>query len=411
MNSKSIFSGFPAPDELMDRNKGQNEQLLPDLNGHIHTPHSFSAFPNIETAFQMAREEQIVVLGINDFYTTDGYGEFAELAEEYRIFPLFNIEFMALQHDLQKAGIRVNDPNNPGRTYFSGKGLRYPVSMSASSQQLIAELQQESNRQTYQMVEKLNAFFRENHIDIYFDPAGLHRSMAKSLFRERHIAQAIRQVIFEKEPHVAGRLKLFESVFGGNELKSSLENVAQIENEIRGNLLKAGGAAFVPEDPRAFLSLDKVMDIIIDAGGIPCYPVLLDDSKGILTEYEADWEKLLQELVQKNVFAIELIPGRNDFNILKDFVGFFHKHGFLITFGTEHNSPQLDPLKITCRHGVPLDNELKAINYEGAAVIAAHQYLVARGEEGYLKGRQAQIKNKEKFVTLGKEVIAHFMNK
>jgi hypothetical protein len=24
---------------------------------------------------------------------------------------------------LQEAEVRVNDPNNPGRTYFSGKGL------------------------------------------------------------------------------------------------------------------------------------------------------------------------------------------------------------------------------------------------------------------------------------------------
>ena len=26
----------------------------------------------------------------------------------------------------QKKGIRINDPNNPGRIYFSGKGLDYP---------------------------------------------------------------------------------------------------------------------------------------------------------------------------------------------------------------------------------------------------------------------------------------------
>ena len=64
---------------------------------------------------------------------------------------------------------------------------------------------------------------------------------------------------------------------------------------------------------------------------------------------------------------------------------FFNKNGFVITFGTEHNTPQLDPMKISAGGGIDLDKELKQINYEGTAVIAAHQYLLANGKEGYLK--------------------------
>jgi hypothetical protein len=94
---------------------------------------------------------------------------------------------------------------------------------------------------------------------------------------------------------------------------------------------------------------------------------------------------------------------------LKDFVSFFNQNGFVITFGTEHNTPQLDPLKVSCRGGVPLDKELMQINYEGAAVIAAHQYLLGNGMVGgYLDGRKAKIAEKEKFVELGKAVIAYF---
>jgi len=55
-----------------------------------------------------------------------------------------------------------------------------------------------------------------------------------------------------------------------------------------------------------------------------------------------------------------------------------------------------------------LDEELKKINYEGTAVIAAHQYLVANGHEGYLKNGTAKIAEKDKFIELGKAVIAHF---
>ncbi|QGY45263.1 hypothetical protein GM418_16765 [Maribellus comscasis] len=406
--NKSSFTTFPEQEELISWYKTQPQKPVPEINGHIHTPHSFSAFSEIEQPFHLAKNEGVSVLGINDFYTTDGYNEFAEQAEKYKIFPLFNIEFMALQNDLQEAGVRVNDPNNPGRTYFSGKGLRQPAKMSESSLKKVKDLQEESNRQTYDMVEKLNAFFAENEIDIQFDAAEVQQRLAKNLFRERHIAQAIRIAVFEKEETDLGRAALLNAIFQGKTIKSAIDDFAGLENEIRGVLLKSGGAAFVPEDPKAFLSLEEVKEIIIDAGGIPCYPVLLDFGNGNFTDYEADKEKLLQELLKNDVYSIELIPARNNYDIFKNFVKFFNENGFVITFGSEHNTPKLDPIKLSGGGGVELDDELKTINYEGAAVVAAHQYLIAKGKEGYLHGKKAKTGEKEYFIELGKAIIAYF---
>lgn len=406
---ESIFTTFPQPEELLQWYKSQPETNVPDINGHIHTPHSFSAFSEISQAFEMAKEEGINVLGINDFYTTDGYEEFAELAVENKVFPLFNIEFMGLQNDLQEMGVRVNDPSNPGRTYFSGKGLCQPAKMSEASAEKINRLKAESNRQTFEMVDKLNTFLAERDVDLHFDAKEVQNRLAKNLFRERHIAQAIRIAVFEKEGTEEGRLELMQKIFSGKEVKSHINNIAALENEIRGILLKAGGAAFVPEDPKAFLSLEQVMELIIDAGGIPCYPCLLDFGDENYTDYEANKEQLLKTLKSKNVFSIELIPGRNKFHILKEFVKFFDENGFVITFGTEHNTPKLDPIKISAGGGIDLDDELKQINYEGAAVVAAHQYLVAKGEEGYLKNGIAKIEEKAYFIELGKAVIAKFI--
>ncbi len=407
--NKSIYSGFPNSEELLRWFKKQPQKELPNINGHIHTPHSFSAFSEIVQAFQMAKEENVSVLGINDFYTTDGYDEFAELAVQNKVFPLFNIEFMGLQNDLQKAGIRVNDPSNPGRTYFSGKGLCQPGQMSEKSAIKIKNLIAESNRQTYEMIDKLNVYFSEKEFDIQFEAKEVQNKIAKGLFRERHIAQAVRIAVFEKEKTDLGRAALFNKIFDGKEIKSAIGDNAGLENEIRGNLLKSGGAAFVPEDPKAFLSLDEVMELIIDAGGIPCYPVLLDFGDENYTDYEEDKGKLLETLKSKNVFSIELIPARNNYKIFRNFVKYFNEKGFVITFGTEHNTPKLDPVKVYGGGGVDLDDEMKQINYEGTAVIAAHQYLKAKSEEGYLKDGTAKIDEKDYFVELGKAVIAKFL--
>jgi len=111
------------------------------------------------------------------------------------------------------------------------------------------------------------------------------------------------------------------------------------------------------------------------------------------------------------VYSLELIPGRNTFAVLKEFVTFFRSKNFLITFGTEHNTPQLDPIKVSCSGGVELDEDLEQIGFEGACIIAAHQYLIAKGEQGYLNtDGDAKTKEYNSFVELGQAVINHFIN-
>jgi hypothetical protein len=394
--------------------RNEDEGASPDaftvagINGHIHSPYSFSAFSSMEQPFRMAKQEGISVLGINDFYTTDGYTEFADLALHFKVFPLFNIEFMALQKEEQQSGMRVNDPVNPGRTYLSGKGLRFPVRMSLPNQEKLAALQRESNLQTYQMVDRLNQFLVRTTTGLQFDASEMQAKLARNLLRERHIATAVRIALFEKFRDEAEITEKLTEIFGGKAPKSPFGNFAGLENEIRNNLLKSGGPAYVPEDEKAFLNLEEVTGLISDAGGIPCYPVLLDDVKGNFTDFESDWERMASLLLEKGIYMVELIPGRNDYAILKKFISFFHSRGFVITFGTEHNTPQLDPLTVSCRGGVPLDEELLQINTEGAAIIAAHQYLTANEKTGFPVRHFPTLAELKKLENLGKNVINRF---
>ena len=199
-------------------------------------------------------------------------------------------------------------------------------------------------------------------------------------------------------------------MYGGKKTKADLSDNASVENEIRSNLLKAGGPAFVAEDERSFLDLKKLIGLIISAGGIPCYPVLLDDPSGNCTEFESDPEKLHESLSKYSIGCIELIPGRNDIGRLKEFVGFFHRKGYVITFGTEHNAPGMIPLAITARGGRPLDDSLKRISWEGACVIAAHQYFRAKNLTGYMTGDgRPRTEDREEFIDTGKLVIENFL--
>jgi hypothetical protein len=408
--SDYILKDFSNRRELINWYRQNKTEEVPEINAHLHTPYSFSAFDSVEQIFTMATAEGINVLGINDFFVTDGYEAFYKQSLQSRIFPLFNIEFIGLLVREQRNNIRVNDPNNPGRCYFCGKGLDYPHELELQYECLLNNIRQESQAQVKEMIDKTSDILHALDKKLSLKYAEIKRQFAKELVRERHIARAVRVAVFNRYDSSTERMDFMKKLFDDKEVRSDIYNEAALENEIRANLLKAGGRAFVPEEPDTFLPVPEIIEIILNAGGIPCYPVLLDDANGKYTEYESDTQLLLKNLEAMNVYCIELIPGRNDLKILKQFVQFFHKNKFIITFGTEHNTPELTPLIVKARGNQPLDAELKRISWEGASVIAAHQYLHATGEEGYVKidGRVNRDRLDE-FIELGQAVIEKFI--
>ena len=344
-----------------------------DVNAHIHTPYSFSAFRSVDEALDHAAAEDVKVVGINDFYSMDGYGAWKEGCARRGLYPLFGIEFISLNAADQAAGLRVNDPNNPGRTYISGKGLAYPVKLSGKPLQQLEEVKAESNAQVERMCGKLNEHLTAVGAGFTLSFPEIEKTLTRGSIRERHLAKALRLAIDAKVPE-AGKAAFYTRLFGGKELKSDPSDAAKVENEIRGNLLKSGGAAFVPEDPKAFLPMETVQRIIEAAGGIPTYPFLADDAKGCFTDFEGDLMKAADTLKKRGFRSAEFITTRNTTEVLEQYASYLVDEGFTVTFGSEHNTPAMEPIRLRTRnHPEGLSEKLREINYRGACMVAAHQ--------------------------------------
>jgi hypothetical protein len=81
-------------------------------------------------------------------------------------------------------------------------------------------------------------------------------------------------------------------------------------------------------------------------------------------------------------------------------------HGFVVTFGTEHNTPSLEPITLYTTDDKELSATLKRINYEGACITVAHQALVADGKQGWLDAQgQPDVNKYDEFVALGNSII------
>lgn len=399
----NFLKEFPEIETLMGIG---GDTSIPNVNGHIHTPYSFSSFDNIAQIFELAKDEEVEVLGINDFFVSDGYNEFYSFAAKNGVFPLFNVEFIGLIPELQRRNVTINDPNNPGRIYFSGKGLNYPYRVSEENTQFLKELITESQKQVAQMIEKVNSLLQSIYPDMSLTYDEVKAKYAKELVRERHIAKAIRILVDENYPKKSGKTMFYTELFDV-EPKSNPEDIPAIENEIRGKLLKAGGSAFVPESPASFPAVDRIKKYILDAGGIPCYPVLLDDRKGnLITGFESDWQFMDEQLKAMNVHMIELIPSRNSVAKLREFIKYFTKKGYVISLGSEHNTPGVFPLEVKVDGEAILPDDLKKVSYDGACVIAAHQYLKANGKQGFVteQGDRTE-RSVADMITLGNAVI------
>lgn len=342
--------------------------MAPDVNAHIHTPYSFSAFGSISEALDKAAAEGVRVVGINDFYSTDGFLEWRAGCADRSLYPLYGIEFIALDTGMQESGLRVNDPGNPGRIYLSGKGLACPPILGGDSAEALARVRREANAQTALMCSKLNEYLRSKGLTVQLDFEQIRSDLSCGLVRERHLAKALRLALYPGS-----------------------ENPAALENELRSRLLKAGGPAFVPEDPAAFLPVESVQGIIKAAGGIVTYPFLGDNTKGGFTDFEGDLQQAVDKLRSLGICSAEFITTRNSTAVLEQYSAYLEEEGFIVSFGSEHNTPAMEPLRLRTRDSEALSDKLQATGYRGACAIAAHQ-------AGLRLPREAMIEEGDKLI-------------
>lgn len=354
-------------------------------NAHIHLPPNFSAFDTVGEAVQLAADQGVDVLGASNYYDYQIYGEFAARAAEHGVFPLFGLEIITLDEDLQRNGIKINDPGNHGKMYICGKGISQFDPMNDEAAELLGVIRTKDSERMRLMSNRLAELFKEAGLDTGLDENSVkdsivarHGSPKSTVYlQERHVAQAFQEALFERL--AAGtRAPVLANLFGA--APSSTDDSASVQNGIRAHLMKAGKPAYIPE---TFVGFDHAYKLVLALGGMPCYPTLIDGASPIC-DFEAPVGKLIDELKRRNIHCAELIPVRNTPDTLERYVLAMRRAGLVVTAGTEHNTREMLPIEPTCLDGLPIPDAVKEIVWEGACVVAAHQYLTFRGEAGFV---------------------------
>lgn len=377
--------GLGDPDTLAAR-APEIPPFRPRVNAHIHLPPNFSAFDTVQQAVDRAAGEDVRVLGVSNYYDYSVYGDFAARAARENIFPLFGLEIIALIEDLVRRGVKINDPGNPGKMYICGKGITRFDPVEGEARELLEVIRGNDSARMAGMTAKLAEVFAAAGLDTGLDEAAVKERVVRRhgcppetvYLQERHVAQAFQEALFERIP-APERPALLGRVFGAPS-KADPDDAAAVQNEIRSHLMKAGKPAFVEE---TFVGFGHTYRLILALGGIPCYPTLADGATPI-SDFEDPVEDLIAALKGRGIPCAEFIPTRNRPEVLARYVRAMRAAGLTVTAGTEHNTRDLAPIEPTCLDGQPIPEDIQEIFWEGACVVAAHQYLTLEGRTGFV---------------------------
>jgi hypothetical protein len=401
----------PDPREAPDT----GETAVFETNAHVHLPPNFSSLPDAPTAARRAREEGVRVLGLSNYYGTGIYPAFAATCRTERVFPLFGLEIIVFDEALAKAGTRVNDPQNPGKIYLCGKGLgRIEPTPEAAS--LYAEISRLDNERASAILARASAHAASRGVPLALDAArvaadvGARRGVpaASVVLQERYLAEAVARALDAGPPE--DRRARWLAVLGDG-AAAEMEKAwgappeardKPIQDLVRKHLMKVGRPAHVDE---RYVTLDKAFRLIAAMDGIAVYPVLADGASPIC-EFEATPEALADRLDAWSVIrGVELIPTRNVPDVLSRYVDALDARGYFATAGTEHNSPDREPIAIRCKGGAPLPERARRLFSRGACILAAHQHLRAQGRPGLETTRRADRATLDGLADLGSRVI------
>jgi len=357
-------------------------------NVHIHLPPNFSAFECVDQAVDLAARQDVCILGASNYYDFSVYAPFAERCLGRGIYPLFGLEIIALVEDLKPAGVLINDPGNPGKMYLCGKGIVRFAGPTAEARSILEAIRAHDEERMRRMTALLAKIFAAGGVETGLDDTriierivlrqGVDRGIVT--LQERHLAQAFQEEFFQRV-RPAQRRATLSRIFGRSS-QADPDNHVQVQNEIRSHLMKVGKPAFVEE---SFVNPGQAYRLVLELGGIPCYPTLADGAFPIC-QYEEPLAKLVRTLEDSRIYCVEFIPLRNDREVLERYVLAFRDAGFVVTAGTEHNTLDLVAMEPACRHLAPVPARVRQIFLEGAHVIVAHQYLTLHGRVGFVDG-------------------------
>jgi hypothetical protein len=339
------------------------------INLHVHTNESFSFFQSPTEAVWYAYVEGIEYFGINDHYTINGHGEFRSACSIASIKSTYSIEAIAIDDGSLRMGRRYNDPDNPGRCYLVGKGVVRDLLPGSQCHRVLQDMRCALKERNESIAQRLNEYSRDRGVDIDLNYDAVETLTPSGNSTERHVVQAFCERMALLFPDMNDRADAYKRVLGNGFEDSLLTDPARLQTLVRTHLVKSGMPCYVEENSKAFTTVENLVQMYLEYGAIPIYPMMGNP----ITEEELDLGALFEKMEAYGLHALEMIDYRTELTRAQEIIDAASSEGYPVFIGTEHNTKsQLSLVGPVASHPTCYDYLRRS-----AHVVIGHQRLMA----------------------------------
>jgi hypothetical protein len=277
---------------------------LPAVNLHCHTFFSFNAYGYSPAAYAWeAKKRGLYAAGIVDFDVLDGVEEFLASAELLGLRALAGMESRVVVPEWRDRDI--NSPGEPGICYFMGSGFTEGSPELRLSSEGLGRMHALAQGRNRVMLDKLNRYLGKVRVDYEEDVLPLTPSGNPT---ERHMLVALYRRSLELFPQKPSRARFWAEALNMKppEIVALDERPVELQMLIRAKLMKRGGPGYTAPDHRSFPSLDEMIALVKELGGVPTH-TWLDG----MSDCESDAPELLDFMIEKGSACLNIVPDRN----------------------------------------------------------------------------------------------------
>ncbi len=272
-------------------------------NMHCHSFFSFNPDYRSPSALAwLGRQRGFKLMGLVDFDVLDGVSEFLDACALAEVCGSAGIEARTFLPEF--ADTVINSPGEPGVLYHMGIGFA-TTDVNPAAAAIVAELRAQSAQRNLGLIGRVNAHLDPVQIDYAADVLPLTPAGNAT---ERHIISAYIQAAARVYPNDHERVAFWSKRLDvpRMQMEDVIEETPDFRNLIRARLMKKGGVGYVQPDSGSFPPVDKLHELILACGALPCAAWLDGTTPG-----EERMAELLELLMEKGVVTLNLVPDRS----------------------------------------------------------------------------------------------------
>ncbi len=274
------------------------------VNMHLHTFFSYNGegWSPSRIAYEM-KKLGLFAAAICDFDVLQGLDEFIAAADLLKLRSAVSFESRVFFKEY--SDVEINSPGEPGVFYFMGSGFAKVPEAGTHAASVLADMLERSHNRNRAVIDRINAKLDDFSLD--YDNDVLPLTPDKNA-TERHIIAAYNAKAEQVYGGTEAAARKWAAIFGtdAGETVATAQNYNKFNEFLRGKLIKKGGIGYAQPTSETFPELDKVIEFILECGGLPVSAWLDGSSAG-----EADPREQLACLAAKGVAAVNIIPDRN----------------------------------------------------------------------------------------------------